>query len=207
MNEIRPWLVSLPIRQWLEGWAPVLLLALLAVLCALGGDEARVVLRYERAALERGEAWRLLTAHLVHLGWSHLWMNLAALALIRMLAGDALTPIDWTTAAVVSALAIDAGLYVCSPGVSWYVGLSGVLHGLLAAAALVLLRVHPVLGAFLGGGLIIKLMLEQTAGPLSISEATAGGRVIVDAHLYGAAAGAAYGALLATSRRRAAAPL
>ena len=78
-------------------------------------------------------------------------MNLAALALIRMLAGDALTRMDWITAAVVSALAIDAGLYVFSPGVSWYVGLSGVLHGLLAAAALVLLRVHPVLGAFLGG--------------------------------------------------------
>ena len=207
MNQSHPRLVPGSIRKRLHSWAPVLLLAVLAVLVALGGDEARVALRYERAALEQGEAWRLLTGHLAHLGWSHLWMNLAALALIRVLAGDALKRMDWIAGSFICALAIDAGLYAFSPVVSWYVGLSGVLHGLLAAAALVLLRVHPVLGAFLGGGLLIKLMLEQTAGPLAVSEATAGGRVIIDAHLYGAAAGAAYGSLLVTSRRRAPAPL
>ena len=31
----------------------------------------------------RASVWRLVTAHLVHLGWGHLWPNLAALALDR----------------------------------------------------------------------------------------------------------------------------
>lgn len=37
--------------------------------------------------------------------------------------------------------------------------------------------------------IIAKLTWEQIAGPLPGSEATAGGNVIVDAHLYGAVAG------------------
>jgi rhomboid family GlyGly-CTERM serine protease len=190
-----------PIGPRVGAWVPVLVIATIAVLFALGGEGARGALRFERGALEAGEVWRLLTGHLVHLGWGHLWMNLAALALIRLLIADAFATGDWIAAAVVSALAIDLGLYVLSPGIGWYVGLSGVLHGLLAAGALVLLRTQPLLGALLGGGLILKLLLEQTAGPLPLSETTAGGDVITEAHLYGAAAGTAYGALRATSRR------
>src|SRR5690606_29964112 len=170
-------------------------------LIALGGDLGRDALRYERDALMAGEAWRLITGHLVHLGWGHLWMNLAALALIRLLVADAFSTADWIGAAVVSALGIDLGLYVLAPAIGWYVGLSGFLPGLLAAGALALMRTQPALGALLAGGLIVKLLLEQTAGPLPLSESTAGGEVITQAHLYGAAAGAAYGALRATSRR------
>ena len=190
-----------PIGPRLGPWVPVLAIAAVAVLFALGGEGARQALRFERGALEAGEAWRLLTGHLVHLGWAHLWMNLAALALIRLLIADAFSTADWIGAAAVSAFGIDLGLYVLSPGIGWYVGLSGVLHGLLAAGALVLLRTQPMLGALLGGGLIVKLLLEQAAGPLPLSEATAGREVVTEAHLYGAAAGAAYGALRSTSRR------
>lgn len=195
------------VRQRLGSWVPVLAIASIAVLFELFGDAGREALRYERDALEAGEAWRLLTGHLVHLGWGHLAMNLAALGLIRLIVADAFSAADWIAASVVSALGIDLGLYVLSPGVAWYVGLSGVLHGLIAAAALALLRTQPALAALLGGGVLIKLLLEQTAGPLPMSETTAGGDVITEAHLYGAAAGAVYGALRSTSRRRAPAPL
>lgn len=195
------------IRQQLGSWVPVLAIAAAALLLELFGDAGREALRYERDALEAGEVWRLLTGHLVHLGWAHLWMNLAALGLIRLLVADAFSAADWIGASVASALGIGLGLYVLSPEVDWYVGLSGVLHGLIAAAALVLLRTHTVLAALLGGGVLVKLLLEQAAGPLPLSESTAGGDVITDAHLYGAAAGAAYGALRSTSRRRAPAPL
>lgn len=195
------------VRQRFGSWVPVLALAAAAALAALGGDAARDALRYERGALEAGEGWRLLTGHLVHLGWGHLAMNLAALGLIRLVVADAFSTKDWIAAFAVSALGIDLGLYVLSPAVDWYVGLSGVLHGLIAAAALVMLRTQPALGVLLGGGVLLKLLVEQTAGPLPLSESTAGGPVIAEAHLYGAAAGALYGALRATSRRRAPAPL
>jgi rhomboid family GlyGly-CTERM serine protease len=191
------------IRQRLGPWVPVLALATLVLGLGLGGEAARLALRYEREALEAGELWRLFTGHLVHLGWGHLAMNVLALIVIRLLIADALGWIDWVATAVVAALGIAAGLYYFSPGVHWYVGLSGVLHGFIAAGALVLLALSPALGGILGGGLVVKLLLEQAAGPLPLSESAAGGDVIVAAHLYGAAAGAAYGALRSAARRRA----
>src|SRR5690606_2046904 len=150
-----------PLRPRLRPWMPVLATAVAAVLFAAGGDGARAALRYGRDGLGAGEAWRLLSGHLVHLGWAHLAMNIAALGLIRVLVGDAFSSADWIGAALVSALGIDLGLYALSPEIGWYVGLSGVLHGLLAAGSLALLREQPVLAAVLGGGLLIKLLLEQ----------------------------------------------
>ena len=44
---------------------------------ALGGERLRMLLQYDRAALAAGEWWRLVTAHLVHLGWDHLALNVA----------------------------------------------------------------------------------------------------------------------------------
>jgi rhomboid family GlyGly-CTERM serine protease len=167
----------------------VLLVAACCLALALGGDEARAWGRYERGALESGEYWRLLTGHLVHLGWGHLWPNLAALVLIGALFDDVLAAPDWLLAAIAAAAAIDVGLYVVDTNVQWYVGLSGVLHGLVAAGAFVLLMRRSGLGALLAIGLSAKLVFEQTFGPVPFTESAAGGPVVVAAHVYGAAGG------------------
>lgn len=190
-----------PVRQQIGAWVPVLALAALALALELGGDPARTAFRYDRAALENGELWRLLTGHVVHLGWLHAAMNLAALGVIRLLIADAFSAADWIAASAAAALAIDAGLYWLSPQIDWYVGLSGVLHGLLAAGAPLLFRTSPALGGLLAAGLAAKLLLEQTSGPLPFTESAAGGPVVVAAHLYGAAGGAVYGAFRSASRR------
>ena len=49
----------------------------------------------------------------------------------------------------------------------------------------------------------VKLGWEQVAGPLPGSEATSGGAVIVDAHLYGVIGGAAVAAAIIRVRGRA----
>ena len=71
-----------------------------------------------------------------------------------------------------------------------YVGLSGLLHGLLAAGVVAGLgprRREPQILAVI---LAAKIAYEQLAGPLPGSESTTGGTVIVAAHAYGAIAGA-----------------
>lgn len=184
-------------------WYVPLAIAALCLALALGGDAARDWASYDRAAIQHGQAWRLVSAHLVHLGWGHLWPNLLALLLIGGLLEEFLKPLEWLVASTVTAVAISAGLYVLDPGIHWYVGLSGVLHGFVACGALLLLlRRRQRIGAALAIGLGAKLAWEHWAGPVPFTAASVGGPVIVAAHLYGAAAGVV-AALAFLGRRRA----
>jgi rhomboid family GlyGly-CTERM serine protease len=139
--------------------------------------------------IARGEVWRLITGHLVHLSWGHLWPNLIALVLIGALFDDLFDAGDWWILLGATAGAIDLGLILLEPQVDWYVGLSGVLHGFVAAGALVAcLRREPI-GAWLAVGLGAKLLWEQLVGPVPFTAAAVGGPVVVAAHLYGTAGG------------------
>jgi rhomboid family GlyGly-CTERM serine protease len=177
-------------------WQVPLLLAVLSVAAELAGTTGRQWLRYDRAALADGELWRLLTGHLVHLNPAHLLLNLAGLALAWLLVGHYLAPAAWGFVIVISIACMDAAFWLLEPALRWYVGLSGLLHGLLLGGLVNGLRTAPVESAVLGLLIVMKLLYEQLAGPLPGSEMTAGGPVVVDAHLYGALGGAAAGALL-----------
>lgn len=171
-------------------WLAVAGIAAIAAIAQLAGLAS--AWRYDRAAIAAGEVWRLLTGHLVHLGPMHLALNAAGLALVAALVGARLPLSAWAAAFLVSALAIGAGLWLGSPGLDWYVGLSGVLHGLLVAGAVGALRdpAERRLAAAVLIAVAAKLVWEQVAGPLPGTAQAAGGPVIVDAHLYGALGGA-----------------
>lgn len=165
------------------------MLAALSLLFEAGGEPARAGLRFERAGLAAGEWWRLVSGHLVHLGPSHMLLNVAALLLLWWLVGSSLTVAGWCLVIAASLASIDLGLWFLDPALSWYVGLSGLLHGLFAAGLVARRRSAPVEALVLGTLLAAKLLFEQIAGPLPGSETSAGGAVVVNAHLYGAAGG------------------
>jgi rhomboid family GlyGly-CTERM serine protease len=160
-----------------------------AALAELGGEPLRLALRYEREALGSGEIWRLMTGHLVHLGPSHAAMNILALAVLAFLFARLLTGLDWCVVSLGSVLAIDAGLYWLSPAVEWYVGLSGVLHGVWAAACVLAFRARRAEAWALAALLLIKLIYETVAGPVPLTGQVAAGPVVAVAHLYGAVGG------------------
>jgi rhomboid family GlyGly-CTERM serine protease len=164
-----------------------LLLAGLIVLVL--GDEARVLLRYDRAGIAAGEWWRLASGHLAHLGVSHGVMNLLALAVLGGLFGDLLSARAWLMGCLVSSAAVSLGLWWLEPQVRWYVGLSGVLHGLIVLGAMAMWLNGERLGLGLLVGVAAKLAWEQFSGPLPFTEAAAGGPVLVASHLYGAGGG------------------
>src|SRR3979490_456227 len=91
-------------------------------------------LEYRRALLAT-EPWRLVTGHLVHANWRHAILNaLAWFATPRVFAYELAPPSPaWLLAA--SALGASLLLWLAAPQVAWYRGLSGALHGLFAAAA------------------------------------------------------------------------
>ncbi|MGB8325951.1 MAG: rhombosortase [Steroidobacteraceae bacterium] len=186
-TRVTRWLASVN-ADGRRGIALALLVALFALM-ELGGDVARAGLRYERAPIATGEWWRLITAHGVHLGPRHAALNaLGALLMWVLFAGD-YTGRQWAAIVAGSVLAIDAGLWWLSPGASWYVGSSGVLHGVLGAGTLAHLRRGERDGWLLASFIVAKVLWEQTQGALPLSGSAAS--VIVDAHCYGALGGCA----------------
>lgn len=165
-----------------------LLLAAMALLLVSEafGDAARLALRYERTGLAQGEWWRLLTAHFVHLDVKHAVMNALGLALLWALFVREYSAGRWFAIVLASIVAIGAGLWFLSPEIEWYVGASGVLHGVMAAGALAWIRRGERLGWALGLLLVVKLAFEALRGPLPFS---ADLPVVTVAHLYGALGG------------------
>jgi len=158
---------------------------LLATLEATG-DAGRLLLRYQRDAILAGEWWRLITAHVVHLGWEHLALNLMGLALMWALFAGDYTPRQWLIILAGSVAAIDTGFLLFNRDLAWYVGLSGVLHGVMVAGTLAHWRRREPDAWILAVFLVAKLIYEQTFGVMPFSAKSAGGPVVVDAHLYGA---------------------
>lgn len=196
-SETRPGASSGP------AWRVPGVIVLLALALLGSGDTGRELLRFDRAGIAAGEAWRLLTGHVVHLGVTHALMNLAGLVLVWLLVGRAFTGRQWIWVMAGSVASIDLGLWLGAPTLDWYVGLSGLLHGMLAAGIVAGLadrsREALVLAVVVAG----KLAWEQFAGPLPGSEATSGGAVIVDAHLYGVIGGTLVAATMIRVRGRA----
>lgn len=178
---------------WLLGLLAAVLV-LLPLTLSLGGESWRQALRYERQAVLAGEYWRLLTAHLVHGTMRHLLLNVAGLGVIAALFPRDYAPAGWLLILLFSVLAIDLGFVFCEPQLSWYLGLSGVLHGALAAGAAAWWRHESkALALSLSALLLVKLTWEQWLGSLPLSGDLP---VVVDAHLYGAVGGALAAAVL-----------
>ena len=204
--------------RWHSAWLLPLAIAvvsgLLAWACALD-PRWHDVLDYRRAAVAAGEAWRLITAHLMHLSIEHAVLDVAGLGLVAWIFAAEL---GWRLQALVSVVAIvfiDTALWVLR--IDRYVGLSGVLHAWFAMGAVGWLlaarddALRPqgrdaalrrrLWGAVLSIGLCAKLVLEShhqafwhdgTAFP-----------VVTSAHRWGALAGVVCGLGAAAFRRRA----
>lgn len=177
-------------------WAVPLVLALVCGLFVIAGEDARQALKYDRLAIVDGEFWRLVTGHLVHMGISHYALNMAGLLLVWLLTGRYFSLSGWVTVLLVTLAVTTAGFWFVDRNLLWYVGLSGILHGLLVAGSLRGLRELPGESAVMLCVVAAKLAWEQLAGPLPGSESVSGGNVIVNAHLYGAVGGAVAAGLL-----------
>jgi rhomboid family GlyGly-CTERM serine protease len=177
-----------------------LLLAIGLLLVPLsGGDALRMDWRYQRDAIAAGESWRFLTAHLVHLDAAHALLNALGLVLLWGLFARAWRPLQWACAIGASLLAMGLGFWFLSPQLQWYVGASGLLHGVFAFGCIALLRERDWIGVTATLVFIAKLAWEHWVGPLPFEE---GGTVVTVAHFYGAVGGFAAGLLMTAILRK-----
>ena len=161
---------------------PAVLFVIVATASLLVGFSPTNSLVWQREALNHGECWRLLSAHLVHLSSWHLMMNLLGLWLLATLICDTLSTAQWLALSLISALGVSGLLWLLQPQLQWYAGLSGLLHGLWAGGAAyrwVIERHHLFLLALLA--LFARLLIGGQVGH--------GFAVIAEAHWYGAFSG------------------
>jgi len=143
-------------------------------------------LQYARVDIDAGQWWRFITGNMVHLTWRHFVMNALALVAIYALYPDSLKVRGMLLVFLLCCLSVTLGIWMFSPNIHWYVGLSGALHGLLVTLIIIDYITHKyLLNMLLLIALIAKLAWEGMMGPLPGSEFSAGGPVVVQAHFYG----------------------
>lgn len=159
-----------------------LLAGLGLLLLALQALDAYPLLHYDRRAIQEGEIWRWITAHLVHLGWAHTLLNLGGLLICSLLAparGQGATILLF----VFLAFGISSGIYLLNPEITSFAGLSGALYGLYLWLLWPLRQEKPLL-------LMLILLVgwatwQNLVGPLAHEADLIGGNILVQAHAYG----------------------
>ncbi|OUY06790.1 rhombosortase [Acinetobacter populi] len=132
------------------------------------------------------QPWRFFTAHWVHVGWMHYFLNMIAFVCLPFIFPKIKTSI-LLILVILLPLLISLIFYCFYPNIELYAGFSGVLHGLYCMAALISLTDHKERGfaVLILFGLMIKLLWEAIVGELSATARLIGSPVLIEAHQLG----------------------
>lgn len=171
---------------------PVLWLLFTALLQVIG----KPIFRYESDVVSSFEVWRLLTAHWVHLNWTHWLLNNFGFILLVAITRVNWNSVFWIKLIIAHSLFISSALLFLNPQLHWYVGFSGVLYGLYIVAAMMMFKKEKIMSLMIMAIVMIKIGSEQIFGSEVSSQALLGAPVVVDAHAYGVACGLCMSILL-----------
>lgn len=181
----------------------ILGLAALMLVLGLFHDVLNPLLEYRRSAIADGQWWRLVSGHLMHLNLWHLGLNLSGFLLCWYFFPDILTRRRLWLWLLVSIPWVSAGFWFLDQELQGYVGLSGILHGLLVMCLVGGWRSHPGLHSLVLLVVAGRLCWEQMPGyDVDYLRHFISGSVHVNAHLYGALIGAVLGGVVAWQERR-----
>lgn len=170
--------------------------ALLSAVLVLASLLPVALLEWSRTEIQGGDYWRLITGHWVHLGPTHLLLNLAGLLVTGLLFTRQPPLAWWLSYLILAPLAISSGLLITAPELAWYRGFSGCLHGLLVFTALFNFRSDTRWSLIILGFIALKLAFENVLYPAAGHNPLIGGAVVTHAHWLGALTGLVAGVLL-----------
>jgi len=171
-------------------------IALMSLIAALGGDQVFNTLSLARTPVSQGQLWRVFTGNLVHFGWAHTLMNLAAFLLCCFALLSEISTTRFANLFVFCSLIVGAGIYFFNPDLATYAGLSGAIHGLIVAGLWYSKR-HPFWLRCAALAIVAGKIFQEHSPYYQANDLQAliPVPVAVDAHLYGALAGASFVAL------------
>ena len=173
-----------------------ILVLLITLVIYLLEPQSNQILAYYYTGIAQFELWRLITATFCHTNFNHLLMNAAGLIITLLLFIDTFKTIKILPIIIFNSVFIGLALFLFEPTVIWYVGLSGVLHGLFCYGAANDMHRKDRWGYLLGIGLVLKIAYEQLYGAQETTIKLINAPVLVDAHLYGAISGLLFYSLI-----------
>jgi rhomboid family GlyGly-CTERM serine protease len=180
-------MLNLPF-QTKHSFAP-LLIVLVSIILAITEPMSSNLLAYERTQLDNFQWWRFITGHFLHTNITHLLLNTVGLALLWALHGHYYQTLGYVMQFLTLCLGTAIGLYIFAPQMQWYVGLSGVLHGLFVIGAYYDIQNKFKTGWLMLMGVWLKVIHEQIFGASAAVASLIDANVAVDAHLFGTITG------------------
>lgn len=178
---------NLPI-QTKYSLAPLLII-IVSIILALIEPISSELFAYDRSQLHNFQWWRLITGHFLHTNTTHLLLNATGLLLLWALHGHYYKTCRYLLQFMALCLGTAISLYVFAEQMQWYVGLSGVLHGLFVIGAYFDIRQKFRTGWLMLLGIWIKVGHEQIYGASEDVAQLIAANVAIDAHLYGTITG------------------
>jgi len=168
--------------------APLLLLITACIAFVLN-DFISEFFVYHRGFINDGQYWRVITGHIFHTNFAHLILNTLAIVLLWALHGRFYSIKTYSLLLIFSCLMISAAIYIFSPEMNQYVGLSGVLHAFFVWGALKDIQHLDKTGYLLLIGVLIKVAHEQFFGASDDIASLINASVAIEAHLWGVVSG------------------
>lgn len=135
------------------------------------------------------EPWRWWMAHWVHVGWMHYFLNMLAFICLPFIF-PRLKNRYLVILILLLPVVISFSFYYFYPYIQAYAGLSGVLHGIYVAVALLYLQFvrERKFALLILALIVVKIIGENSFAPTQTA-ALIGSPVLVEAHLLGAIGG------------------
>ena len=166
-----------------------LLIVIVSIILALTEPVSSNWLAYDRSQLHNFQWWRVITGHFLHTNTTHLLLNTAGLTLLWALHGHYFKVSCYFSQFFVLCLGTSIGLYLFVEQLQWYVGLSGVLHGLFVIGAYFDIQKKFKTGWIMLLGVWLKVAHEQIYGASEELTKMIAANVAIDAHLSGTITG------------------
>ena len=170
-------------------WCLVVIITFISISCFFFESSLFNLFGYYHSKIANGEYWRLFTGQFFHANDNHLIMNLLGLWCLWLLHGDYYRYQNYAQLFVIGSLTTALGMFFVSPQIEIYVGLSGILHGIIVWGALQDIKHKHTMGYLLLLATIGKVGYEQTFGASEDVVKLIEMNVAVNAHLFGAIGG------------------
>lgn len=169
----------------LRGWHTAGILIVIMFIAQI--PEVHPLFVWDRIEIQNGQWWRIFTGNLTHTNMNHLGMNIAGLLLITWLHASYYE--KYAVGLMIWIMMGAIGLALFLTPFDWYVGFSGVLHGLFVWGVVKDIQQKVPLGWLMLFAILAKLTLDVINKGDSMTAALIEANVAYQAHWIGAFVG------------------